>query len=97
MLNEGMAKILRRNKRLVIAERFGWPTTNLEVYALDPLADDTADEQRLKRAQKESKKARQERLRPRKVRMSPPPPKKKTNKKRNSILKKNLPTNPMFF
>ena len=32
--NEGMAKIQHRNKRLMIAERFGWPTA--ETYELDP-------------------------------------------------------------
>ena len=48
----------------MIAERFGWPTA--EAYELDPLADDSADEKRLKRAQKDAKK---ERIRLRKVRM----------------------------
>ena len=66
-LNEGMTKIQRRNKRLIIAERFGWPTA--EAYELDPLADDSADEKRLKRAQKDAKKAREERVRSRKVRL----------------------------
>ena len=60
-----MTKIQHRNKkRLMIAERFGWPTA--EAYELDPLADDSADEKRLKRAQKDAKK---ERIRLRKVRM----------------------------
>ena len=63
-----MAKIQHRNKRLLIAERFGWPTA--DAYELDPLADDSVDKKRLKRAQKDAKKARAERLRHRKVRIS---------------------------
>ena len=59
MLNEGMTKIQRRNKRLMIVERFGCPTA--EAYELDPLADNSADEKRLKRAQKDAEKAREER------------------------------------
>ena len=62
-----MTKIQRRNKRLMIAERFGGPTA--EAYELDPLADDSADEKKLKRAQKDAKKAREERIKLRKVRM----------------------------
>ena len=62
-----MAKIQHRNKKLVIAERFGWPAA--EVYELDLLADDSADEKRLNRTQKPAEKAREERRRLRKVRM----------------------------
>ena len=49
----------------MIAERFSWPAA--ETYELDLFADDSANEKRLKRAQKEAKKAREERVRLRKV------------------------------
>ena len=62
-----MAKIQQRNERIIIMGRFAWPT--VEAYELDPLADESADKKRLKHAQKGTKKAQEERVRLRKVRM----------------------------
>lgn len=57
-LRKGIDLINSRNKQLKIADRWGWETA--ECYELDPIADDSSDEKRLKRAKKEGKQVREE-------------------------------------
>ena len=47
-INEGINKIMKRNKRLMFADRHGWAT--VESYKRDPVADDSSYEKRIKRA-----------------------------------------------
>ena len=51
-INEGINKIVKRNKRLMLADLHGWATA--EAYERDPIADDSSDEKRIKRAKKEA-------------------------------------------
>ena len=46
-INEGIYEIMKRNKRLMLADRHGWATP--EAYERDPVADDSSDEKRMKR------------------------------------------------
>ena len=50
-INEGINKIMKRNKRLMLADRHDWAAQ--EAYEKDPIADDSSDKKRIKRAKKE--------------------------------------------
>ena len=52
-LNRGIELITRRNKLLVLADMHGWEV--VEAYTADPLADDSADEKKIRKAKKEGK------------------------------------------
>ena len=66
-INEGINKIVKRNKRLILADRHGWATA--EAYERDPIADDSSDEKRIKRAKKEAQSFLEEKARTKKVRV----------------------------
>ena len=57
-LNEGKNLICERNKHIKLAEKFGWET--VECYVDEPLASDSDDEKRIRRAVKEGKAMREE-------------------------------------
>ena len=50
-INEGIELINKRNKLLVLADAHGWEVA--EAYNADPLADDSADEKKIRKAKKE--------------------------------------------
>ena len=52
-MEEGIELIKQRNKVLVISNKYGWETG--VAYTLDPIAENSDDEQRIKKAQKEAK------------------------------------------
>ena len=56
---EGIELIKQRNKLLVISDKYGWETG--VAYMLDPIAEDSDDERRIKKAQKEAKLLKEER------------------------------------
>ena len=58
-INQGKSLLLERNKHLLLADKYGWDT--VECYTTEPLASDSEDEKRIKRALKESKSLRNER------------------------------------
>ena len=57
-ITEGIELISKRNKLLVLADKHGWEVA--EAYATDPLADDSADEKKIKKDKKEGKILREE-------------------------------------
>jgi hypothetical protein len=57
-LNEGKDIICERNKHIRLAEKFGWET--VDCYVDEPLASDSEDEKRIRRAVKEGKALRDE-------------------------------------
>ena len=59
-LNEGIALINKRNKKLMLADRYGWDTA--VAYQTSPLASDSEDERRIKRAVKEAKSLQDEKI-----------------------------------
>ena len=66
-INEGINKIVKRNKRLMLADRHGWATA--EAYERDHIADDSSDEKRINRAKKEAQSFLEEKATTRKVRV----------------------------
>ena len=48
-----MAKINKRNKILMVTDCYGWET--VQAYLADPIAPDSEDEKKLKKARKEAK------------------------------------------
>ena len=52
-INEGIELINKRIKLLVLADAHGWEV--VEAYNADPLADDSADEKKIRKAKKEGK------------------------------------------
>ena len=60
-LNQGIELITRRNKLLVLADMHGWEV--VEAYTADPLADDSADEKKIRKAKKEGKLLRDQKQR----------------------------------
>ena len=66
-VNEGINKIVKRNKRSMLADRHGWATA--EAYERDPIADDSSDEKRIKRAKKEAQSFLEEKARTKKERV----------------------------
>lgn len=57
-LQEGEALLAERNKHICLADKYGWDT--VECYTAEPLASDSGDEKRIKKAIKESKQLREE-------------------------------------
>ena len=57
-INAGKSLLMERNKHLLLADKYGWDT--VECYTAEPLASDSEDEKRIKRALKESKSLRNE-------------------------------------
>lgn len=53
LLQEGEALLVERNKHICLADKYGWDT--VECYTAEPLASDSGDEKRIKKAIKESK------------------------------------------
>ena len=60
-LNEGKDLLLERNKHILLAEKYGWDT--VACYTAEPLATDSDDEKRIRKAVKESKQLRDEKKR----------------------------------
>ena len=58
LLREGEALLVERNKHICLADKYGWDT--VECYRAEPLATDSGDEKRIKKAIKESKQLREE-------------------------------------
>lgn len=57
-INAGKSLLMERNKHLLLADKYGWDT--VECYTAEPLASDSEDEKRIKRALKENKSLRSE-------------------------------------
>ena len=57
-ISAGKSLLMERNKHLLLADKYGWDT--VECYSVEPLASDSEDEKRIKRAIKESKSLRNE-------------------------------------
>ena len=55
LLNEGMELITQRNKVFVLTDKYGWETARC--YGTDPVASNSENEKRIKRARKEAKVA----------------------------------------
>ena len=53
LLQEGEALLVERNKHICLADKYGWDT--VESYTAEPLASDSGDEKRIKKAVKESR------------------------------------------
>ena len=60
-LNEGKDLLLERNKHILLAEKYGWDT--VACYTAEPLATDSDNEKRIRKAVKESKQLRDEKKR----------------------------------
>ena len=60
-LNQGIELITRRNKLLVLTDIHGWEV--VEAYTADPMADDSADEKKIRKAKKEGKLLRDQKQR----------------------------------
>ena len=58
LLEEGEQLLIERNKHICIAEKYGWDT--VECYTTDPIASDSDDEKKIKKAVKECKLLREE-------------------------------------
>jgi hypothetical protein len=57
-LSQGKRILEERNKHILLAEKYGWDTVHC--YTAEPLASDSEDEKRIKRAIKESKQLKNE-------------------------------------
>ena len=57
-LEEGEQLLLERNKHICLADKYRWDT--VECYAAEPLASNSGDKKRIKKAIKESKQLREE-------------------------------------
>ena len=55
-LTEGKDLLVERNKHILLAEKYGWDT--VACYTADPLASDSDDEKKIRKAVKESKQLR---------------------------------------
>ena len=53
VLNEGKELLVERNKHIKLAEKYGWET--VDCYIEEPLASDSEDDKKIRRAVKESK------------------------------------------
>ena len=60
-LTEGKELLVERNKHILLAEKYGWDT--VACYTADPLASDSDDEKKIRKAIKESKQLREEKKR----------------------------------
>ena len=58
-LTKGKDLLLERNKHTLLAEKYGWDTvTCYTCYTAEPLASDSDDEKKIRKAVKESKQQR---------------------------------------
>ena len=57
-LNEGKDLLLKRNKHILLAKKYGWDT--VACYTAEPLATDSDEEKQIRKAVKESKQLRDE-------------------------------------
>ena len=57
-LNEGKDILVQRNKHIKLAEKYGWET--VDCYVEEPLASDSDDDKKIRRAIKESKAMKEE-------------------------------------
>jgi hypothetical protein len=57
-LNEGKELLVQRNKHIKLAEKYGWET--VDCYIEEPLASDSDDDKKIRRAIKESKALKDE-------------------------------------
>ena len=57
-MEEGEQLLIERNKHICIAEKYGWDT--VECYTTDPIASDSNDEKKIKKAVKECQLLREE-------------------------------------
>ena len=69
LLNEGMELITQQNRVLVLTDKYGWKTAMC--YGTNPVASDSEDEKRIKRARKEAKLAKKEKSRSKNLRLKP--------------------------
>ena len=53
-----MDLLTQRNKVLILSDKYGWETA--AAYGTDPVASDSEDEKRIKRARKEAKATKDE-------------------------------------
>ena len=60
-LTKGKDLLVERNKHILLAEKYGWDT--VACYTADPLASDSDDEKKIRKAVKESKQLREEKKR----------------------------------
>ena len=60
-LTEGNDLLVERNNHILLAKKYGWDT--VACYTADPLASDSDDEKRIRKAVKESKQLREEKKR----------------------------------
>lgn len=58
LLQEGESLLIERNKHICLGDKYGWDT--VDCYTSEPLACDSGDEKRIKKAIKESKQLREE-------------------------------------
>lgn len=58
LLLEGEKLLLERKKHICLADKYGWDT--VECYTTEPLASDSSDGKRIRKATKESKQLREE-------------------------------------
>ena len=58
ILKEGMDLLSQRNKVLILSDKYGWETA--AAYGTDPVASDSEDEKKIKRACKEAKAIKDE-------------------------------------
>ena len=57
-MEEGEQLLMERNKYICIAEKYDWDT--IECYTTDPIASDSDDEKKIKKAVKECKLLQEE-------------------------------------
>lgn len=58
LLEEGEQLLIERNKHICVTEKYGWNT--VECCTTDPIASDSDDEKKIKKAVKECKLLREE-------------------------------------
>ena len=58
LLEEGEQLLIERNKHICIAEMYSWDT--VDCYTTDPIASDSGDEKKIKKAIKECKLLQEE-------------------------------------
>ena len=61
----GIGLIEKRNKILMLSDKHGWECA--EAYSLNPLADNSDDEKKIKKALKEAKSVKEEKLKAQRV------------------------------
>ena len=69
ILKEGMNLLTQRNKVLILSDKYGWETA--ATYSTDPVASDSEDEKRIKRARKEAKATKDEKAKLKNLKQKP--------------------------